>query len=91
MDELLTILNDNPTMTVGENIAEDAENLEVNCFEHAGILPSCLFAHSSTPSFKEDVNFAELHKTACCWRCLTISSTVASERNERICLMSSVL
>ena len=49
MDELLTILNDNPTMTVGENIAEDAENLEVNCFEHAGILPSCLFAHSSTP------------------------------------------
>ena len=66
MDELLTILNDNPTMTVGENIAEDAENLEVNCFaEHAGILPSCLFAHSSTPkegggvtpSLKEDVNF----------------------------------
>ncbi|CAB4021240.1 eukaryotic translation initiation factor 3 subunit C-like [Paramuricea clavata] len=28
VDELLTILNDNPTMTVGENIAEDAENLE---------------------------------------------------------------
>ena len=95
VDELLTILNDNPTMTVGENIAEDAENLEVNLFWTRGYfneLPvGTQLGGGATPSLKDDVNFSELHKTACCWRCLTISSTVASERNGRICLMSSVL
>ena len=37
MNELLTILSDNPDITVGENIPEDAENLEV----HSKNLTTC--------------------------------------------------
>ena len=29
VDELLTILSDNPSITAGENVPEDAENVEV--------------------------------------------------------------
>jgi hypothetical protein len=36
VNELLTILSENPNITVGENIAEDAENLEVDNSENYG-------------------------------------------------------
>ena len=36
VNELLTILSENPNITVGENIPEDAENLEVDNSENFG-------------------------------------------------------
>ena len=45
VNELLTILSDNPNITAGENIPEDAENLEVtltNSLYLCWIAPSVL-------------------------------------------------